>query len=725
MQTPNPHAAIDFESYYDKELSITTLGTYTYLRTIGVDQVHTVAIYYEDVDGNAYEFVGPPAAFDWTSIKDLDWVSHNRSFDKAVYDFLVEEGVIETDVFAINPDTQWFCTADLAAWLRAKRNLKDAVKQLLGADISKDIRTKMKGLTVEMMKGLVLTDKNKLVAIDDIPNYDGPSFYDLMLEYALFDVRWCHRLWRDFGDRMPLRERRLSWLTTTMSHRGFMVDSNRVDAGLELTALVKRNAINNLPWAEEGDEEGVLSQESLAMACRDFGIEPPKSLDKSSKFLREWEEANPSIRWTVHMRAWRRANLMEKKLLHLRDRRKPDGRFPYAFMYGGAQTMRWSGGSRKERGGTGEKGINVQNFLKGKMWVNLETYELVEDEKLTKNLDKLAKDEETYRDENFPYAIYDDSTASWYEFIDFRACVIPGPGKKFVICDLAQIEPRVIKWLAGDEEALTLMASGMSPYEVHARQTMGWTGGDIKKEDPEQQFLAKQRVLGLGYGCGKVKFRDRCAELGFEISLKDSAAAVKEFRAKERRIKGLWDKLGEDMFNAAISTSDRQNPERMKAALARGRGTWEIELPSGRSLVYFDVMTGTLSKEERDKRAKTRAEHNHPEQSKMVAMDKAIQIKARDTMGDTFNYYYGGKILENVVQAIARDGFAEGMLAVEDAGHDTIFTVHDEGIYEVDLDVPAAEIEELHRIKDCPWLELNGLRLPVDAEAHESYYYDK
>ena len=87
------------------------------------------------------------------------------------------------------------------------------------------------------------------------------------------------------------------------------------------------------------------------------------------------------------------------------------------------------------------------------------------------------------------------------------ACIVPRPGKEFIICDLSQIEPRVLAWLCGDTVLLDQLANGVPLYEAHARATMGWTGGNLKKENAELYSLAKARVLGLGYGCGAAKIR--------------------------------------------------------------------------------------------------------------------------------------------------------------------------------------------------------------------------
>src|SRR5882724_1290016 len=77
---------------------------------------------------------------------------------------------------------------------------------------------------------------------------------------------------------------------------------------------------------------------------------------------------------------------------------------------------------------------------------------------------------------------------------------------EFVICDLAQIEARVLLTLIKDYGQLELIRKGVSPYEAHARASMGWEGGELKTEDPKRYKLAKARVLALGYGCGWKKF---------------------------------------------------------------------------------------------------------------------------------------------------------------------------------------------------------------------------
>lgn len=78
---------------------------------------------------------------------------------------------------------------------------------------------------------------------------------------------------------------------------------------------------------------------------------------------------------------------------------------------------------------------------------------------------------------------------------DVRRCLVPPENHKFIIADFSQIEARLMLWQAGDTEQLKMIESGVSVYEAHARKTMNWKGGDLKKEDAALYSLAKARVL--------------------------------------------------------------------------------------------------------------------------------------------------------------------------------------------------------------------------------------
>ncbi len=706
------HVAIDFETFYDAEVSITELGGWAYLHHPRC-LIYLVAIF----DGEN-KFVGDPRDFDWSSIKGRTWVSHNRSFDKLVWATLVEFNQIEPDEPAV-----WECTADMSVYLRAPRNLKGAVKQLLGRDISKDVRNKMKGLTPDDMKSRILQENGKFLVIDP-STYAGRTFWDDVCDYAGNDVVDCWELWTladphadpNFPGQVrefPERERRLSRMTTEQGHRGFMVDEARLLRGIEVLESAKESALANMPWVSQDGEGSPLSLPAMKRACREAGVEPPVSTSEDSQECRKWEIDHPEIPYIRAIRQFRKSNILFRRMEIMRDRRKPDGRFPFAMKYGGAHTLRWSGGSV---GGTGEKGFNVQNFPKEPMWFQHDERgcTFIEDKALIAQLEKLQRDDRELPWDDFPYCRWDED-GNCYESVDLRACVIAGPGKKLVISDLAQIEPRVIRWLLGDTETLELIkrqpdgGPGMSIYEVHARKTMGWTGGNIKKEDPKKQFIAKQRVLALGYQCGHVKFRNRCLELEVDIPLLESKTIVKDFRKKEAALSRLWNKLDSEFKQTYMERRRFENGS-WPANLPEPSPHHQIELPNGRVLNYFfvhQVESKPLKKGETEKPKTNKFRSEKP-------------IAAYDSMGGRLKFLYGGLLLENIVQSISRDIMADGMINIEEDGHQFLFTVHDEAVVEVDEHVTALHIQDLMEVTP-DWAD----GLPVEAEAHESTYYDK
>jgi hypothetical protein len=126
--------AIDFESYYDTDTSVTTMGAWHYARAT---DIYMVSMYFED--GDAY--VGSPFKAPWDECDGLNWIMHNAAFDLTLFDALVESGTVPP----VKPRFV-FDTADLAAYLAYPRSLKEAASELLGIQMSKATRTNMKGM---------------------------------------------------------------------------------------------------------------------------------------------------------------------------------------------------------------------------------------------------------------------------------------------------------------------------------------------------------------------------------------------------------------------------------------------------------------------------------------------------------------------------------------------------------------------------------------------------
>jgi DNA polymerase len=261
---------------------------------------------------------------------------------------------------------------------------------------------------------------------------------------------------------------------------------------------------------------------------------------------------------------------------------------------------------------------------------------------------------------------------------DLRKCFVPKFGNVFIIADLCQIEPRILAWLIEDEAFLSLVRSGVDIYEAHARSTMGYANEKpLKEVDPDRRALAKARVLGLGYGCGPQKFVTVAKNLGgIDISFADAKKTVADFRSKNPRISRLWNQLDRDFKRSA-------------------GGDYSIELPSGRVLRYFNVV-------------KT------PRGYYAAATERGGKLRS----------LYGCLLTENLVQATARDLFAEHLLQIHRAGIGRIvFHVHDEVIVEVPASNADEAREQIQTIMSITPDWLSGC--PVAAESKILNRYTK
>lgn len=445
------------------------------------------------------------------------------------------------------------------------------------------------------------------------------AFHNEVKEYALRDAEVCYQLWMAKKDQWPAREQELSELTLTQVRRGLPCDHEYLDTSIQNLSVAAFNAVQNLPWAE-GDEEKALSDILFAAECRKLGIEPPKSKAKGSVEALDWEEEHPNINWIADRRTYLRANLLRTKLLTMKDRIRDDGRIHFGVKYFGAHTGRWSGDTK----------LNVQGLTK-----------------------------ETLHGAN-----------------QRRVICVQDPSKKLIIADLSQIEPRVLAWVVGNWGFLDICRT-QSVYEAHARLTLGWDGGVLKKENPSMYALAKARVLGLGYGSGPTTFKEFAKIYGVELTPQEAKKTVNDFREKESGIVDFWNCLDEDLKLSARREED-----------------YEISLPSGRDLVYRGCHYATTSTGRNN-------------------------VKAR-MGGGRWGFTWGSKIAENVIQAIARDVFCECLLRLEAAGLESIFTVHDEVILEVDQSVTTKQVQDIIKINP-DWMP----GVPLDSEAEESDFYKK
>lgn len=274
-----------------------------------------------------------------------------------------------------------------------------------------------------------------------------------------------------------------------------------------------------------------------------------------------------------------------------------------------------------------------------------------------------------------------------------RGCLIPAPGHIFVVADLAQIEARVVAWLAGQTDILEVFARGEDVYV--------YTAGKIGSTDRQ---LGKVVVLACGFGMGPGKFQATAATYGLNLDAEFAEDTVRTWRGANPKIVQFWwdcDRAARTIAGPRAKVGDTITVG--PVTFIRGRSAMLIELPSKRRLVYRNIRLTWNSDTERDE----------------ITYDGVNQYTRRWEALRT----YGGKLVENITQAVARDVMRDAYLEAEKAGLRPVLTVHDELIGEVPKHTEHDAMFDLLTIMRRTPTWAPGL--PVGAEGHTMERYRK
>lgn len=297
--------------------------------------------------------------------------------------------------------------------------------------------------------------------------------------------------------------------------------------------------------------------------------------------------------------------------------------------------------------------------------------------------------------------VYGDAQDTLSQLI--RTAFIPSEGHKFVVADFSAIEARVIAWLAGEEWVNEVFATHGKIYEATASQMFHVPIEKIKKGNPEYSLRQKGKVatLALGYQ-GGVNALIAMGALKMGLDESELPDIVGRWRQANPRIKGLWGKVE----NAAITAYRTAQPQAinnlifsMENDLIYGQTFLTVRLPSGRKLYYPKPF-----------------------------------LQVNDLGRDALHFYgtnqttgkwgivstYGGKLTENIVQAVARDCLAVTLDRINRLGYQVVFHVHDEVIIDAPADLSVDTICDL-MAEPIPWAP--GLILK--GAGFESQYYMK
>ena len=611
---------IDFETYYDKEFSLSKMTTEAYIRdprfeVIGVG----VKVNNYMTDWYSGEHVGK--FLNSLDYRDKAILCHHTAFDGAILSWH----------FGIKPKL-WLDTLSMARPLH-NMTVGGSLKALAN----------YYGLGQKGTEVLNAIGKRR----EDFTSQELTSYG----EYCINDVELTYQLFRKLSKGFPVSELMVIDQTLRMyTEPVIALDTEVLLAHLNQVKLNKKKLLDDMGLTGIADEtitKTLMSNQIFAKYLQNLGVTPPtkvslrtgKEAFAFSKTDKEFtdllEHPDERVQTAVSARLGVKSTIEETRTEALLGVAKR-GRLPIMLNYYGAHTGRFSGGDK----------LNLQNLP--------------------------ARGNNSIR----------------------RALKAP-PNHKIIACDSSQIEARMVAYVAGQDDLVGAFAEGRDVYSEFASEVYG---RKITKADKVERFVGKTCILGLGYGMGAEKFR-RTLEIGqggisVKIDLNEADRIVRLYRAKNWKIVQLWQKCGNALNN-------------MVAKLSGEIVDW----------IPYDSEGIILPNTLRIRYPALRTDGN---QFYYIADAREFKkaVEARVMTGEVkeinWTKIYGGKVTENLIQALARIVIAEQMAAIGQRYH-VAFQVHDEIIITAPESEATDAEQELVRVMSTPpaW----AATLPVACES--------
>ena len=575
---------------------------------------------------------------------------------------------------------QWRCSAAKAASHALPRGLDD-VTLALRLRVKKD----MEGSKVmkKMMKPRKPRKAEKLAwekEHGDTPMpllwHETKELFERLCDYCRVDVLAEEGVSEAVPD-LNESETELYLLDQRMNERGFQLDSEAVDIALDLIA--KESVILNKELAKVTDGKVTKATQRAQMIAwfADEGLHLENSQKATLDEVMADTDADlsPKVRRGLELvRELGRSSTA--KYQSMANWQCPDGRVRGGLLYHGASTGRWSGA-----------GVQPHNFVKG----------------TEKDMGTLWDIIKTRKRNIIQRAAGKDGKGSVMEALanGLRGAIIAAEGSQLYVADFAAIEARVLLWAAEDEDALEVFRRKEDIYKAMAMDIY-----DISMEEVtgDQRQHGKQAVLGCGYQMGWTKFQATCAKYGIIIDDETAERIVTAYRAKFWRVVEMWTAQEETAIRATMAKKFKEI-ECGHVAWLRGDGYLYCELPSGRRLAY--------------PQPEIRERETPWGKPKLSLTYCGVNPLSRKWQRQTT---YGGMIVENIIQGMARDLMAEAMLRCEQSGiYAPVLSVHDELIAEAKLETgDVKEFEDM--MAECPpW----ATGCPIEAAGWAGTRYRK
>lgn len=565
--------------------------------------------------------------------------------------------------YGINvPVEQFSCSAVKSLYCGLPASLDNSSKAL-GLSDKKD--SKGKALIKYFCTPQVPSKKNGFKT--RMTKEDDPEAWEQFKQYCIQDVVVEREIVRVLSDyEFPECEKTNYWYDQLINDRGAMIDVELARNAVELDELVtveineNVKKVTNLENPNSGAQFKKWLTEMTGQKVTSLAKESFSELFKLTD--------DPTVLYALEQYSKGSKTSTSKYEAAINSVGYDDRIRGLLYFYGANRTGRYAG-----------RIVQIQNLPRNKM------KDLDLARRLLKNKDYESID-----------IIFDNPKQVLSELI--RTMFIPKNDHVFAILDFSAIEARVLAWLAGEKWRLDVFASHGKIYEASASMMFGVPLEQITK-DSEYRTKGKIAELALGYQ-GSVGAMERMGGESMGLSQTEMKGIVTKWRKNNPKIVSLW----ENYNNCAIRSVQYKGKkfwcQQRKVSFESDEMFMMIGLPCGRKLFYHEpkIVQGKFGD---------------------AVTFNGLDDKNNWSRIDT----YGGKLVENVTQAVSRDLLAYSIYRLEDEGYPVCMHIHDEVVVELHKDRAESDFKKMEHVMSNPpsW----ALDLPLRAEGFLTDYYKK
>lgn len=588
-------------------------------------------------------------------------VAHNAFFEQVITRFVLGRYLEGRDPNFVKgsipdlPPERWICTASQARALALPGKLADACAALK-LPVQKDMEGRR--LMLKLSKPRKATKNNKSQW------HCKTSDLKRLIEYCRTDVAAETELFLATPELIP-SERELWLLDQKINWRGFHVDRPLVNKIRGMIVEEQDRFLADTKAITKGTVNSPDQRNALLEWLRKGDVLLPDLRAKTVADALSTGLAKGKPLRMLQIRA-DATKTSTAKYEALEARSRSDSRVRDSLVYHAASTGRFAGA-----------GVQPQNLPKGTIGNTDKAAAILLDP---------ATDLDTVR------MLYGNPLDVFSSVL--RACITATPGRKLFGGDFAGIEVRVLFWIANHLDGLNAFRDGRDLYRELAATI--YNKPLDKVTAAERNKLGKPAILGCGFGMGWKKFAATCEVQGNPIEDDLAKAAVGAYRAKHAPVVRVWSNLERAAIAATLNPGKRYSIN-MTTWYAEGKFLF-CKLPSGRRLAY------------REPQVRSKLTPWGEKKPSLHHMDRVAHQWA-------LNHTYGGKLTENVVQAIARDLMTDATKRAEKKEYEILITAHDELLTDRATG-SASEFEKLMSIAP-PWA--GGLPIKVEAWTGERY----